>query len=93
MTESQAWNLLVELLAHKGQLKVITNEAVDKERTDGVTPLNPAYFVQHDVVKIEKQRNKLRAYTEEGDWCEGKPCALLGRLTEHNVLGIPNPRG
>lgn len=97
MTENQAWNLLVELLAHKGQLKVITSE-VDENHPPTMTPLNPAYFVQHDVVKIEVKKvkdkiDRLRAYTEEGDYCEGMPKALLFRLTEHNVLGIPNTRG
>ncbi len=92
MTENQAWSLLVELLAHKGQLKVITSE-IDENRPVNVTDLNPAYFIQHDVVKIEKQRDRLRAYTDEGDWCEGKPRALLARLTEHNVLGIPSTKG
>jgi hypothetical protein len=97
MTQNQAWNLLVELLAHKGQLKVITSE-VDENRPPNITPLNPAYFVQHDVVKIEVTKvagkiDRLRAYTEEGDYCEGLPLALLHKLTEHNVLGIPNTRG
>jgi hypothetical protein len=87
MTENQAWDLLVELLAHKGQLKIITAE-VDKNHPPTMTSLNPAYFVQHDVVKIEKTGDKLYARTEEGDWCRGRPRALLARLTEHNALGL-----
>lgn len=72
MTENQAYNALMSLLERKGYLKV---------------PLNNSYSY-HDVIKIEKRKNYLRAYTEEGDLCDGKPIALLHRLTKYNGMGL-----
>lgn len=106
MKERDASNILVDLLGHKGRLKMITSE-VDLSCCGGngqgshslychssKTPLDPAYFIQHDIVRIEKDKESLlRAWTEEGDWCRGEPAALLARLTEHDVLGISNTRG
>ena len=84
MTNQQAFNQLMELLAIKGSLKIITGEP-DPDRDPRTTPVNPYYFVQHDVVKIEGKAHKpgfYKAYSEEGDWCSGSALGLLPRLTE-----------
>lgn len=96
MTENEAFNHLVDLLASKGRLKIITSEP-DPDRSPLTTPINPAYFIQHDVVKVEKSREGiLKAHSEEGDWCEARPKALLSRLTEHNrghsYVGVSDTR-
>ena len=82
--------LLTDLMAYKGKLKIITSE-VNPDRPEGSTRFHPSYFIQHDVVKIEgTSRGTIKAYSEEGDHCSGYPVPLLARLTEwkSDALGL-----
>ena len=84
MTENQAFETLITLLTTKaGSLKIITR-LVNPDRPPESTPLRPDYFIQYDVVKIEKRDDGkcLLAFAEEGAICSGLPTALLKRLTE-----------
>lgn len=80
-----------------GSLKVITAEIHPDYRADkrdprsGLHPkhdesllLSPATMVCHDVTALEgpDERGRMIARTAEGDWCEGRPAALLKRLQE-----------
>lgn len=77
----QAANELAALVKVPGALKIITANEHPKPPA-GLDHTHPAYFVQHDVVRIEpvEHRGTLRAYSAVGDWCEGKPAPLLARL-------------
>lgn len=48
---------------------------------------DPAHYVIHDVTRLEgpNHRGLVTAWTDEGDWCQGTPAALLKRLTETGV--------
>ena len=91
MTERRAIELLTDLLAYKGRLKIITSE-VNPDRPDKSTRFHPSYFILHDVVKIEVKNDRCKAYSEEGDICSGYPASLLTRLTdwkrEPGALGL-----
>lgn len=93
----QAITELEALAKVPGALKIITSEVHPDYREDkkdpksppkdGVDVGRPAVFVQHDVVKIEPKPGpnpggQLRAWSDEGDYCEGQPEALLTRLRE-----------
>lgn len=45
---------------------------------------SPRHYVIHDVVRLEgpNEQGRCRALTAEGDWCAGRPAALLKRLQE-----------
>ena len=83
ISERRAIELLTDLLAYKGKLKIITSEVNPDPADENVSPLRPSYFILHDVVRIEVRGNdRAIAHTEEGDYCEGHPTSLLKRLTE-----------
>ena len=83
ISERRAIELLTDLLAYKGRLKIITSEVNPDPPSEDVSPLRPSYFILHDVTKIEvKGNDRAIAYTEEGDYCSGHPTSLLVRLTE-----------
>lgn len=94
--QEQARQELEALVKVPGALRVITNEVVPELRQDmkdATSPiregkeallLQPDTFVIHHVTRLEavEHRGTLRAHTDEGDWTEGRPAALLKRLRE-----------
>ena len=72
---------LTELLADKGRLKIITH-LPNPNRPPGSTDLDPSYFNQVDVVRIDVKGDSAKAYAEDGTCCMGQPSSLLARLTE-----------
>lgn len=100
MDEQLVADQLAALAGIPGALRVITNEHVhdgsltceDVEELYGWSLFDPRHFVVHDVIGIEDRvGGKLRAYTSEGDWCEGLPAALLKRLQEFNRYVAEHP--
>lgn len=97
MTDEEARKSLYSLV-DSGVLRIITNQCISaKCKDDGkgrVThdetdhPVtSPAHFIIHDVVALkETPKGQMRAYTAEGDWCEGQPEALVRRLLE--AIGV-----
>lgn len=81
MTEVQAFGQLMDLLGWKGNLKIITS-APNPDNDSSITSIQPSYFIQHDVIRLEKNGGLVKAFSEEGDTCRGIPTALLKRLTE-----------
>jgi hypothetical protein len=92
---TQARNELEALSKVPGALRIITNEVHPDLRMDRGDPrsqlpegsdadlLSPSTFVIHDVVRIvdhPSREGALRAYSAEGDFCEGYPEALIVRL-------------
>ena len=84
-----------------GMLKIITSQCVS-ERCGGSLAgphdesersiYDPKHFVIHDVVRIEERNGGcMRAYSREGDWCEGLPADLLTRLLEASGLTPQSP--
>ena len=71
----------MDLLGWKGNLRIIT-AIPNPNRDPEATRLRPSFFVQHNVVKLEKRGQIVKAFSEEGDTCRGVPTALLARLTE-----------
>lgn len=73
---------LQALVGLPGALRIITNEVADESRDER----DPLRFVAHDVVSIEgpTPAGTYVVRSAEGDWCEGKPAALLKRLREYN---------
>jgi len=83
-----------------GTLKIITNahtcgvDLVPRDTADLMLcaqyqyPVtDPRHFVLHDVVKLESREDKgrVRVYSAEGDYTEGKPEAVLSRLRQWRV--------
>lgn len=74
-----------ELRADRTDARSPLREAV----VDGVALASrPDTFVLHDVTRLEAapgaagENGQYVAYTDEGDYCQGQPAALLARLTE-----------
>ena len=92
MTGAQAIKELKALAKKRGALRIITNECASKScnasgHDEGrYTPRDPRHFKIHDVVRLEgpNHHDQFRAYSKEGDWCQGQPEALLPRLLEAN---------
>jgi hypothetical protein len=63
-----------------------TDPGFDQIKYDAYYPprSDPRHFVIHRVVTLEgpNHRGQYTAYSPEGDYCIGKPDALLVRLTE-----------
>ena len=96
LDNSGAVKTLKSLSEIPGFLKVITSEHLcgspDPKTEEELAACNAyrfklrdhRHFVVHDVVSIEgpDAKGRYRAYTEEGDYCEGYPEDLIPRLSE-----------
>lgn len=74
------------LIAVPGALRVITSE--EAKDANKYPPTDPRHYVIHDVVRIEDHpthKGAIRAYTAEGDFCEGYPRDVLKRLQQWQV--------
>jgi len=73
---------LFKLLEVEGALRIITAKPDPKGAMYPDT--DSRHFVIHKVVAIDgpDQFGNLHAVSAEGDWCDGKPTALLRRLQE-----------
>lgn len=93
--DKQAITELEALAKVPGALMIITSEIVPQFRRskddpssapkEGAALAVATTFVQHAVTRLEviEHRGTIRAYSDEGDWTEGRPVALLRRLREH----------
>ena len=102
MSQKEAIDALSRLVQEPGALRIITSECKSKRcnasgHDEGrFTLRDPRHFIIHDVVKVKKtgQKGQYRAYSKEGDWCQGQPEALLPRLLEAGAAGaIPASNG
>ena len=96
MDNAQAMKELKALLDVGGVLRIITSEhacgsptpatAAERKRCDAHERprTHPAHFVIHDVVRLEGplRSGQVRAWSEEGDYTQGQPEAVLARLQE-----------
>lgn len=87
LTQTQAFEILTDLLGYKGKLRMVTSEPNKESITTDETV--PSYWVQHNIVKLEvipaqanRDRMEVRARTEEGDTMRGNPTSLLNILTK-----------
>lgn len=80
-----AMEQLKALQAVPGALKIITN-VPDPKAPANLGPRHPAYYVAHDVVRLEgpDAQGMIWAYSAEGDACAGYAHQLLGRLTQYS---------
>ncbi len=99
MSRTQAIKTLKDLVHEPGALRIITNECASQKcnasgHDQGVHTLrDPRHFIIHEVVRLEgpNHRGQFKAYSKEGDWCQGQPEALLSRLLEAGAAGAVPP--
>ena len=102
MDSKEAKEMLCKMVQVEGLLRIITNECVssnckgDEHDESEYRLVDPRHFVIHKVVDLKDvgTKGQMRAYTAEGDWCQGQPEPLLRRLQEWNMGGtiIEPPR-
>ena len=99
MSRAEAIKNLKKLVRERGTLRIITSECKSRKcnasgHDEGQFTLrDPRHFIIHDVVHLEGPNHygQFRARSDEGDWCQGQPEALLPRLLEARAAGAVPP--
>jgi hypothetical protein len=91
LDDARAWELLDELVAEPGTLRIITS--LPDPGAPTADPRDPAYNVCYDVISIEPNGDALIARSAEGALCIGRPLDLLIRLTEWDYWDPEEPAG
>lgn len=93
MTDRKAWAILTDLLEHRpGYLKIITT--IPDPDGAAYPESDPRHWVARPVERLEpfaitRQQGFARAFTKAGDMCDGRPFALLKRLTVYERARAP----
>lgn len=94
LTDADAVRLFKEALKTPGTLQIITDERAAGVPESAAHPrfaanplADPALWVCHAVTRVEgpDENGRMVAYSDEGDWCQGRPAALFRRLREAGV--------